>query len=188
MHRTKEEHAQSLADYLPSGYTFEAKNVYDSNLRSLLRGLASELKITQDYISTFEDEYFPDTTKLFLSEWESALQIPDECLIVEETDDKRLRNIIIKLANMNLQMCSDFVNLASLFGVNVTCTPGSELTGVITFDSITTARNTIVIDFPLPPGDSFTYDFSIIFGDQTQTIIKCLFEKQRPAHAVLLFR
>lgn len=188
MDKTKEDHTQSLADYLPGGYTFEAKNVVDSNLRALLRGMASELKITQDYITTFETEYFPDTTTLFLSEWEAALQIPDDCLIVEETADKRLRNIIIKLSNMNLQSTQDFVDLAALFGVVVTVTPGSELTGVIAFDSITTARNTIVIDFPLPPGDNFTYDYPIIFGDLTQSIIKCLFQRQRPAHAVLLFR
>ena len=188
MYKTKEDHAQSLADYLPGGYTFESKNVYNSNLRALLRGLASELKITQDYITTFEHEYFPDTTTLFLSEWESALQIPDDCLIVEETNEKRLRNIIVKLGNMNLQAKEDFVDLAALFGIHVTVTPGADLTGEIAFDSITTARNTIVIDFPLPPGNSFTYDFSIIFGDLTQSIIKCLFEKQRPAHAVLLFR
>lgn len=184
----KEDHTQALSDYLPSGYTFEAKNVNDSNLRALLRGLASELKITQDYISEFEKEYFPDTTVKFLSEWESALGIPDDCLIIESSNESRLVNIIVKLANMNLQVKQDFVDMAALFSVAVTVNAGVDLMSQINFDSITTARNTIVIDFPLPPGNNFTYDYAIIFGDLVQVTIQCLFERQKPAETVLLFR
>ena len=181
------EHTNALAAYLPNGHTFEAKNVNDSNLRALLRGLASELFTAQNYLSEFEQEYFPDETVLFLSEWESALALPDSCLTVDGTNEERLLNIIVKLANMNLQVPQDFVDLAALFGVVITATPGADTTGFITYDSITTARFTIVIEFPLSDAPSFTYSYPIVFGDATESIIKCLFNRLRPGNVQLLF-
>ena len=68
------EHARSLADYLPNGRLFEAKNINDSNFRQLLLGLSGELFTAEGYLITLENEYIPDQTTLFLDEWEQAIE------------------------------------------------------------------------------------------------------------------
>ena len=182
-----EEHTNALAAYLPNGYTFEAKNIDRSNLRALLQGFAFELFLAQGYIQTLEDEYFPDRTILYLSEWEQALGLPDDCFTIDSTNANRLLQIIVKLAHMNLEGTQDYVDLAALFGVTITATPGLDTIDVIDFDSITTARFTIVIEFPLSTAPAFTYDYPIIFGSLIQIMIRCLFERQKPANVNLLF-
>ena len=70
-------HADALSDFLPNGPLFEAKKIGDSNLRNLLEGFSGELVTAEGYVKTFDDEYSPLTTVLFIEEWERALGIPD---------------------------------------------------------------------------------------------------------------
>ena len=126
---SRERHTQALADYLPNGRMFEAKNVKDSNFRQLLRGIAGELFNAQGYIITFGQEYFPDLTTLFIAEWEQALGIPDDCFLGPNNPDGitgRRRDILVKLAALGVQTLADFENLASVFGVDVEIQPGDE--------------------------------------------------------------
>ena len=190
----REAHAQSLANYLPNGILFEAKNINNSNFRQLLRGLAGELFTAQGYITEFENEYFPDRTNLFLSEWESALAIPDDCFTGAGSNDDRRRDILVKLSMLGVQTIDDFEGIAEVYGVTLTVQPGIEVASfpmsfpVIFFNTPSDSRYTIVVNFPLPTGGFFIYDFPINFGDATQSILKCLFQKLRPANCQVIFR
>lgn len=194
INKTRQEHTQALANYLPNGYMFEAKNIKDSNFRQLLRGIAGELFTAQGYLVTLEQEYFPETTNLFLSEWESALGIPDSCFDGQGTNDDRRRDILVKLAASGVQTAEDFTDLAALFGVPILVTPGIEAASfpisfpIIFFNTPSDSRYTIVIDFPLPTGGFFIYNFPITFGDATQNILRCIFQKLRPANCQIIFR
>lgn len=192
---TKEQHTQALADVLPNGYTFEAKNINDSNFRQLLRGLAGELFTAEGYLITLEQEYFPDATNLFLSEWEKAIGIPDDCLSGTGSNDDRRRDILVKLASLGVQTTDDFIALAEIFGVTISIKTGDEIASftmdfpLIFFNSPADSRNAaLVVDFPLPPGGFFIYDFPISFGDATQSILKCLFSKLKPGNGQIIFR
>ena len=189
-----ETHVKSLVDYLPNGKLFESKNIKDSNFNQLLRGLAGELFTAQGYLCTLEKEYFPDETNLFLSEWEQALGIPDDCFSGAGTNDERRRDILVKLASLGIQTADDFVELGKLFGVDITITPGVEAASftlsfpLLFFSSPTDSRYTIIINFPLPTGGFFIYNFPIVFGDETQSILRCLFSKLRPSNCQVIFR
>jgi len=188
------QHARSLADYLPNGRMFEAKNIGDSNFRQLIKGLSGELFTAEGYLITLEKEYFPDLTNLFLSEWEQALSIPDDCFTGTGTNDERRRDIIVKLSALGVQTADDFVELGELFGVDITITTGSEAGSfpmsfpLIFFNTPGDSRFTIIVNFPLPTGGFFVYDFPIIFGDATQSTLRCLFSKLRPANCQVIFR
>ena len=191
---TLEEHTNALADYLPNGRLFEAKGINDSNFRQLLRGLSGELFNAQGYLKTLNEEYIPDLTNLFLNEWEQTLGIPDECFSGTGSNDNRRRDILVKLAALGVQTAQEFEDLGDLFGINVTVGPGIETASftmsfpIILFNSPSDSRFTIVIDFPIPTGGFFIYNFPINFGESSQFILKCLFEKLRPANCQLIFR
>ena len=183
---THEDHTNALADYLPGGKLFAAKNIKDSNFRQLLRGIAGEMFNAQGYITTLNQEYLPDETNLFLNEWEQALGIPDDCFSGSGTNDERRRDILVKLTALGVQTVADFEQLAVVFGITVTVTPGIDSDYVFAND--TDARYSIVIDFTEQVGGSFTYDFPIIFGDTTDFILKCLYQKVDPANCQTIFR
>jgi len=50
---TLAQHATALADHLPDGPLFEAKNIAGSNLRSLLNGISAELKTPVNHCGVF---------------------------------------------------------------------------------------------------------------------------------------
>ena len=189
--RTIGEHTQALADYLPNGRLFEAKNVQDSNFRQLLRGLAGELFNAQGYLVTLGDEYFPDETNLFLSEWERALGIPDCCFAGDGDVTERRRDVLVKLSALGVQTADDFVELAAVFGVVVTVTQLSQIAFPpysVPFipTLLSQARFTIVvlgqdIATGVPPYD---VPFDIIKGE---SVLECLFRRQAPANCTVLF-
>jgi uncharacterized protein YmfQ (DUF2313 family) len=187
-----EQHANSLADYMPNGRLFEAKRISSSNFRQLLLGLAGELFNAQGYIITLEREYLPDMTNLFLSEWEQALGIPDDCFTGTGSNDDRRRDIVVKLASLGVQTAQDFEDLALLFGAVVTVTPLSDeafppYAVPFTPVSLTEGRFTIVVTGTdiLPDVPPYDVPFDLF---NSETILECLFNKQKPANCNVVFR
>ena len=191
--RTVENHTQSLANYLPNGRMFEAKNVYDSNFRMLLRGLAGELFTAEGYLDTLEQEFYPDTTTLFLSDWERALGIPDHCFTGTGTVIERRRAIIAKLTGMWVQTIDDFIALAAIFGITVVVNAGiDEITfplvfPVYMFSTVQEARYTIVVRHQLSSSNVFPLVFPILFGTPELGIVECVFNKVKPSNCNVAF-
>ena len=188
------DHTDALAQYLPDGRTFEAKNIGDSNLRQLLEGLAGEVRKAQGYICTLEREYYPDTTTLFIEEWEKAVGIPDSCFTGTESIEARRRDVAAKLGKMFVQTEQDFIDLAAHFGVAVTIFQGSTIGEFpytfpfLLLDNAASARYTIVIEFTeIPPG-AFPYTFPFIFGEDIIGLLECLFNKVKPANCNIIFK
>lgn len=189
--QTFENHVQALADYLPSGRLFEAKNIHDSNFRQLLRGLSGELFDAQGFIQTLNDEYLPDLTNLFLDEWEQALGMPDDCFPGTGTNDERRRAIIVKLASLGVQTANDFVALAALFGTTITVEPLVEsafLPYTVPFTplNVQKSRYTIVVTGENLVNNVPPYDVPFDLTDD-ESIIKCLLVKQAPENCNILF-
>lgn len=178
---TVSQHADALAAYLPGGRLFAGKYRAGSDLRKVIEGLAVELANAENFIALLQDEFLPDTTVLFLDEWESALGIPDGCFSGTGTQEERRQAILVKLAALGVQTVADFENLAAIFGVTATVLPGEEATPVPP-----DPKFTIVIEFVSP--DGFPYTFPFIFGSETIAILECLFNKLKPANCVVEFR
>jgi uncharacterized protein YmfQ (DUF2313 family) len=189
--RSIEEHAQSLANYLPGGRVFAPKNESNSNLRKLLRGMASELFKADGYIRTYEQEIIPDQTVLFIDEWEKAVGIPDACFKGTGSIDERRLHVLVKLAALGVQTAQDFIDLAALFGVTITVTAGSTNGGFpMTFPIRLfgpAAYFTIIIQFTVQGANRFPMTYPITFGDGTIALLECLFNKLKPANCQLIF-
>lgn len=189
----KETHAQRLADYLPDGRLFRAKNATDSNLRRLLRGIATELFTADGYLRDFQDDITPNVTVYFIEEWEGALGIPDSCFAGTGTLTERRRDIVIKLAALGVQTAADFESLGALFGITVTVTPGIvhalfPMTFPIVFTGgVTEARFTIIVKFTVDAASRFPLTFPFTFGDSTISVLECLFRRLKPANCDIIF-
>ena len=192
--RTKEEHTSALAAYLPNGKVFEAKNIEGSNLRAFLKGLSGELFTAQNYITTLKEEYFPDTTTLFIDEWEATAGIPDSCFKGDGTIEERRRDVLVKLAASGVQTDQDFIDLAALFGVEVTITAGrDEITfpltfPVLMFNTVAEARFTTVVKFTAPDTSRFPLTFPILFGTNEIALLECIFKKLKPKNCNIIFQ
>lgn len=180
-----------------------AKFKQSSNLYKLLRGLAPTYRTMDGIIQRLVDQSVPPETEDFLSEWEVALGIPDQCFPLASNDDARRRNIGIKLAVLaGISTADDFVYLASLFGLVVTV--GSGIDHVATgsggygtktpaltipgdFANVATARMTMVVVESTPDATSFPYDYPIPFTTTDILTMRCLFRKLVPANVNVLF-
>ena len=190
---TKQQQAQTIANYLPSGKAFAAKNIIGSVIRKLLLGFAVEVLRVDTWITLLRTDTVPDQTKNFISEWESALGIPDSCFKGTGTDTARRLAIEIKLAGQGVQTAQDFVDLAAKFGISITAESGSHR-GVHGFEPTVIyaggdkeARNTLVIRPTEPIGEKFPYTFPITFGTSELATMECLFAKLKPANVNLVF-
>lgn len=190
--RDIEQYADSLADYFPNGRLFISKRANDSNFRKLLRGIAYTLFDANGLL--IEYDILPDETEKFLSEWESALGIPDDCFSGTGTNNERRRDILVKLASLGIQTAQDFVDLAALFGLTVVVKGGiTENSFPLTFpfiffDTDKEARFTIVIEFFVQGSSVFPFTFPFVFGSNEQAILECLFQKLKPANCNLIFK
>jgi len=186
---SRELHAQALADYMPNGRLFEAKNIQDSNFRQLLRGIAFELFTAQGYITTLEAEYFPGAGTLFLQEWEQALAIPDGCFPGTGTQTERLRDVLVKLSSLGLQTVLDFEALGVTYGLPITVTPLADdpvLAASLGFSPVESRYLAVVEGDDLA---SFVPPYDVPFSlDIGEVILTCLLEKQKQADTQFIFR
>jgi uncharacterized protein YmfQ (DUF2313 family) len=191
LRRTLIEHTQSLANYLPGGRVFAQKNKSGSNLRKLLRGLATEVLRADEFIRTYEQEVIPDQTTLFIDEWEQAVGIPDSCFKGTGTIEQRRTHVLIKLASLGVQTEQDFIDLAALFGVTVTIEQGSTQGAFpMTFPLLLlgdAAYFTIIVRYSDVSAARFPHTFPITFGAEAIGIMECLFTKLKPANCDLIF-
>lgn len=190
---TVQEHAQRLADYLPGGRLFDAKNRSDSNLLKLLTGIAYELFTAEGYLRDYRDDIIPDATIFFLDEWEEALGIPDSCFTGTGSLNERRRDILLKLASLGLQTASDFEEIGALFGLTVTVEPAYPhaffpMVFPLFLGTAKEARFTIFVTFTVSASSRFPLTFPFVFGDASMGVVECLFRRLKPANCDIIFQ
>lgn len=187
---------QTLANYLPGGKNFQGKNIEGSNVRKVLGVLALELIRKETTLETIADQYYPFNTVDFITEWESALRIPDDCFRVEDVSlEQRQKQIIAKLAIDNIITRQDFVALAAFFGFSITVETGFQGdTFPMTFPFILAGevieeKFTMVVTFMnMTPDSGFPYTFPLTFTDENPTqFLECLIIKLAPANVNVIF-
>lgn len=189
-----QEHAEILAQYLPGGEVFAGKADSDKNLFKLLLGFATQYRLIEQRLELAFEQYDIRDTVDFLSEWESAVGIPDECFSGTGTDQERLRDLNVKFLSDTVVTNDDFVAVAAIYGVTVTITNGIDdivtfpLTFPTEFSDIRTARFTMIVEFMVDDALKFPLTFPIPFGDETIEVLKCLFRKLAPANVDVIFR
>ena len=74
---TEEQTAQQMADSVPNGKVWAAKNIEDTTVRKLINSLAIAPNLVQQKIQELEFEFNIDNTTLLLPEWEVSVGLPD---------------------------------------------------------------------------------------------------------------
>lgn len=177
---------------MPNGRLFASKNIKDSNFRKLLRGMAGELFRANGLLRDYNCEFLPDKTERFISEWESAVGIPDDCFDGKGDNESRRIAILTKLASLGIQTTNDFIELAATFGVTITIEP-LIINGAPPYQppfipyGEAGARFTMVVSgidlvSNVPPYD---IPYTLRSG---QSILECLFRKIKPANTEIIFR
>ena len=179
--------ANYIARYLPNDKTFAAKNIEETNLRLLLRGMACEFIKADEQLKLYSDEVIPDATIKLLAEWEQAVGIPDECFSGTGGLDERRNDVLVKLVALGAQTANDFESIGAAFGVTVTATPGLD-SGETFTGGDSEARHTLVLDVAAEGSGGFPYPFPLPFVSSTINLLECLFNKIKPATCNILIR
>ncbi len=90
--------------------------------------------------------------------------------------------MLAKLSALGAQIAEDFEAIAALFGVDVDVRPGVPGLGTGLKE-----RFTIIVEFLDLSPTAFPLIFPFPFGTSPIAIVKCLFEKLKPADCTLHF-
>lgn len=74
---TEDQTSQQMADSLPNGRVWAAKNIEDTNTRKLINSLSIAPNLVQQKIQELEFEFNIDDTTELLPEWEVSVGLPD---------------------------------------------------------------------------------------------------------------
>jgi len=192
--RTTQEQADVLASYLPDNAIFAEKNNLDSNYRKLLNGLAVEFKRLRNVINSIRSDYFPENTTEFIENWETQLNIPDECIDVSTDISERRNNVMLKLNGVNATTKEDFEAMIAAAGIDATISNAVDqaslpLTLPFLLVDSDHAPFTIIVNLDAslePSGLPLTLPFTL--SSQAPSNIECLLRKYIPAHCQVIFR
>lgn len=184
--------ANSLERFFPKGKAWAFEE--NSNLSKLLEGLAVEFCRVQERIDQMFIERDPRKTNELLTDWETALGLPDECSDLGATQETRRNQIVEKLTNVGGSSAVYFEQIAESLGFNVSVNDffsfqaGKSRAG----DALTNAEWTFWFQVSAPSdlaesfkaGTGKAGDKLVTIGNET---LECTFQKLKPAHTEVLF-
>ena len=192
--KTKKDMAKSLAQFLPNDKLFGGKNITGANLNDILMRLGRELLRCNESIQQLACNYLISGSVQFLPEWEAMMGIPDCCFSGAGTDEERQRDVLIKLAALNVITEADWEALCSLFGVD-NCIVQSGIEHAqwpwtwphLWFTNEREARFTLVVSLPesyRPSTWPITWPHP---WSKDASTLECLMQKIKPADVQLKF-
>lgn len=191
--KTVVDHATSLANFLPLGKAFASKNTTGSVLRKLLDGLSGEIQRVYNGINDLSEDYDISLTTELITNWESAVGIPDGCYPGTGTLVERRNHVLIKFAKMNVQTSEEFIKVIECLGFVVTLTPGADI-GLFPlsfpiefFKDPQDARFTLVVNLN-SNNAVFALPFPVNFASNVNSIVTCVLNAIKPANVKLLLR
>lgn len=184
----KETTAQQMADSLPDGRAWGKRNDPESNVRKLINALSVAHNLVQQQVELLNDEYKIDQTYDLLTDWETSVGIPGECLGTSETLAQRRQAVIDRLGKMPIVTIKQMQNyVEALFpGLGVELVPGYEYYSFeygfeVPFLGDVSEKWILVAKVPLSDAQ-FEYDWEMTFEGGVDTEqLECLLNKINPA-------
>lgn len=178
--------------HFPKGRAWGLKNEADSNIRKLIKSLASGFRTIQQQIEELAAEFDINQSILLLPDWEKSVGLPDQCLGSLTDLTKRRNEVILRLRKIPIVTLSEFQLLVDeLFpGQGITLYPGREYYTFeyefsFTFIGQVNERFILVVEIP-ESGTGFEYEFEITFeGGIDTNLVICVLERIIPANVVL---
>lgn len=187
--------ANQLADHLPVGDVWAAKNVQGTNLRALVKACAVPFNYVQAKIEELQKEFNIDTSTLLLPEWEDSVGIPD-CIEISGQTLTQRRNAVKRRLRKE-----PIVTLEDMQAYLDELVPDSGVVlrkGVDVFnfeydfeiEFIGNINDKFIIVVEVPSSEPFfEYEFEMDFTGATNTdIIECILRRVVPCNVYLYFR
>lgn len=189
---TREQQADILAQYLPDNACYQSAWDDGSVLRNILLGLASQWMGIRAFLNDTYDEWDPNTTTQFITEWEATVGIPDDCIPVASTLEQRRKNILLKLGGMDAETEAQYQNIANILGFSITLEKASDLTFPLKFPIVLINQDeapfTLIIRVSgLTNIKSFPLKFPLDFSSNSSYVLECLLNKVKQSHIILRF-
>jgi len=183
--RSTYEQTQGLANLLPVGEVWKAKNIQDSVLRRFLASLSKEVNRAEGAAYGEARSFIPNEDTTDVVPWESFVGIPTGCFDTNYSEKERRINVIIKLGYLNLQTLQDYYDLADKLGVvintvDVTSTPGTIIISVVDLNPDNVFN--LYFDSANDPVDG-----AFVFGSRTGQLYECLVRNYKSVFFDVLF-
>lgn len=118
---TAEEYADQHDQLMPVGLAWNRH--IDAPLAKLLQALAIEhARLEGRAINLVLKEFFPQTTRELLTEWETEWGLPDECTPAGATIAERIEILLRKIRSLGGQSIQYFIDLMATMGIKITIT------------------------------------------------------------------
>lgn len=200
--RTQETFRKALADNLPQGEAYKAKNIVDAVLYKLIFGLAKCYLELDQRADDLINEMFPQTVVESIDEWETEYGLPEDCNNdIELSFSERQLALLAKFASLGGQTPSYYVDIAANLGFTITVTEfdgaryGRDTYGDVTGTRYahTTAPHVWYVDvlgietiYATYSIDRYTTTQYSKLGIDT-SVLECLINKLKPAHSEVVF-
>jgi len=188
-----------LARHLPLGPAWRAFRVAGKRAYRMLTGLSGPLESAWGFLASMAEELTPTTTTQLITEWETAVSLPDPCLPKADTIEQRRTWVVWRLGKKRWQTAQDWKDLAALFGLQITVVPGWLVQKPALFD---TCLDTAFWDMPKlgrfrvyvdivggcdSNGFDYAFDYPFPTASSECQALMCLIERVCPANVVIIW-
>lgn len=196
----------TLLGHLPLGAAWLAWRIVGKTAYKLMTALAAVYDTMTEAMCKLTAEIDPRTTSELLPEWEAAVGLPDACLPTATQDYERRRLIMLRLSKRRWTTAQDWIDLAALFGISITITPGWRVQKPALYAACypkrydlfpKLGRFRVYIDITNVAFTGYTYGadadaatgYAITYGTTDPRLIAlyCIFDRIRPANVVIIW-
>lgn len=188
------DYTNQLHQLMPAGLAWS--RVRGSVMDRLLQGMAEEpARIEARAIYLALEEFYAQSTRELLPEWEKEYGLPDECTTLGVTYEERIENLLRKIRTVGGQSIAYFIGVAAALGIAVT---------IDEFRPFRVGRNRVgdrlynrewLFVFRVNAPGTKMYRFRAgrnAVGDRLRywrrnEILECIINKLKPAHTYTIF-
>jgi hypothetical protein len=189
---------ETLLAHLPRGVAWLAARVPGKNLYKLWVSFSDAYEDAVEAMCKLPVELNPYTTTELITEWEAAVGLPDACLPAATTLAERRKYVIFRLSKRRWTTEQDWKDLAELFGLTITVTPGWRVQKPALYPFCypksylyleRLGRFHVFIDVDGGCGDDgYAYDYPHTYGSGERCeLFKCIIDKVKPANVVVIW-
>lgn len=187
-----------LLRHIPQGIGWLAWRTVGKTAYKLMEAIGQSFEDATRALCRMATELDPRTTVEMLPEWERALSLPDSCLPEADTVEERRAWIMFRLAKRRWTTAQDWYELAELFGLQITITPGWEVQKPALYGTCyphrydlfpKLGRFRVYIDLIGVEWHGYAYSYPFEYGQTFPNfqIFQCILERVRPASVVILW-
>ena len=189
-----EAQAQLIANYLPQGKFWEAKNIQESDLRKLLNAFGKEFVNIEDSLAWLRRETNMRTTFDLIDFWEKKYGIPDDdgvFIVEDKTIEERRFNLYIKELMDGADRSADWENIALQFGFVCKVYPASVTSHFpyqFPIRFLNRPRYTIIVDiYDVDTPSVFPLQFPFTFGENRVILLHKVFNIIKPSDCDIVY-